>query len=728
MPVEHSYTDLLRLNAWIRKNADTWYLHCTTRTVQESKLFPVPAYMVLSYLQAFYRYPPLLRRLAETISPEMLGDRMRESSTKGNIINLSCIPEFYLAGRQTLIDLGLMKATDAIDDLVFVEDFAERLNLAYHRNHAHVLPSDSHLRAQLLSERRLQVFEADAIGMRPGDRLHKALKRFMATANQFALLSHCESRLGIWNHGPYRCRANEEMLVRGFADLGECDLPWLDGVAAKVTHNNLTIPTIVKDTHFNIVDDWASFEATPSFDHDNVVAVGLYTSDFLSDGEIPVAMENSATLAEFLDHEGETLTIATRELWERMATWTRDQMIDAGAMMYAGVAKDLFHVGGIYDPQDWFTIDARAQRFKPLLNDEYARDFLAELLGFVSLPSQQGSPYSMSKWADQPGDMWSPVPYSVLVDEEFTLSSGACHEGWTSLDAKQEPYLTTRGKLGLNDYNALTRDFVPQSCQLPFRFLDDAWVRDNAESELADKSYKLEQRHSRNLRDCGAGVSREALNSIRERNELSMVQVSAARDPLFLAVHGLAVKKSGTADAVATLMQVDEAVIKNGLAHALEYGLVTGNSEKYMVTAAGANWLAQHYPQLFKPHRNASDFVVAYERFEIINRQLLGLMTRWQTLDVGGRAVPNDHSDKAYDEKIIDELDSLHERVLPILKSFSTHEDRLSVYETLLSRAYDRILDGETDYMSAVKLPSYHTVWFEMHEDLLRILGREREA
>ena len=292
-----------------------------------------------------------------------------------------------------------------------------------------MLPSDYNLRAQLLPERRLQVFEADAIGMRRGDRLHTALKKFLATANQYALLSHCESRLGIWNHGPYRCRANEEMLVRGFADLGECDLPWLDGIAAQVSHNNLTIPTIVKDTHFNIVDDWASFEATPAFDHDNVVAVGLYTADFLSDGEIPVAMDNAATLAEFLDHENNVLAAATRALWQRMARWTRDQMIDAGAMIYAAVAKDMFHVSGLYDPDDWFTIDARAQRFKPLLNDEYARDFLAELLGHISLPAQQGSPYGMNKWADQPGDMWTPVPYAVLVDDEYTLSSGPADGG-----------------------------------------------------------------------------------------------------------------------------------------------------------------------------------------------------------------------------------------------------------------------------------------------------------
>jgi hypothetical protein len=417
MPTTHTYQELLELNSWIRKNSDTWYLHCTTRTVQESKLFPTPAYMSLSYLQAFYRYPTLLRKLADAISPEELGDRLREVNTKATVINLSCIPEFYLAGRQFLIDMGMLKPTDALDDLCFVEDFAKRLNLSYHRNHAHVLPYDAGLRAQVMPERRAQVFEADAIGCKPDDRLHHSLQKFLATANQYSFLAHCECRLGIHNHGPYKCGPNHEMLVRGFVDLAEGDLPWLDGVAAEVTHNNLTIPVILKDTHFHIVDDWASFEATPSYDHDNVVAVGLYTSDFLSDGEIPVAMDNAATLADFLDNEEQILHRATRALWKEVAEWSRDQMLDAGASVYFSVAKDLFHVAGIYEQDDWFMIDERADRVRPLLNDEYARDFLGELLGYLSLPSQQGSPYTMSKHADSPGNMWWTVPYSVLADE-----------------------------------------------------------------------------------------------------------------------------------------------------------------------------------------------------------------------------------------------------------------------------------------------------------------------
>ena len=35
--------------------------------MQESALFPVPAYMMLSYLNAYYRYPELVRRIEEVM-------------------------------------------------------------------------------------------------------------------------------------------------------------------------------------------------------------------------------------------------------------------------------------------------------------------------------------------------------------------------------------------------------------------------------------------------------------------------------------------------------------------------------------------------------------------------------------------------------------------------------------------------------------------------------------
>ena len=515
MPSDLDYTQLLDLNAWVRKNSDAFHWQCTARTVQESKLFPVNPYIAMSYINAWYRYPELFRRLSEVTTPEELGDRAREMSSAAGIIQNGIISQFYLGGRQMMIDMGLIRPTDALDDVAFVLDFTRRLNLAYHRNHAHILPSDAGQRAQVLPERKVQVFHADSFATKPGDRLHTAAGRFLAQLSQYTFLSHCECRLGINNSGPYRIGDNREMLVRDFTDLAEGDYPWLDGVAANVAYNNYTMPVVLQDTHFNIVDDWASFEATPKYDHDKVVSIGLYTSDYLSDGYLPVAMDNPATLADFLEHEREVIQQATSDLWTVMADWSRDQLVDSGLLVYYSVPKDLFHMAGIYRQEDWMLVEDRAQRFKPIMNDEYGRDMIAELVGYISLSSQQGNDYTMSKFSGAPGDMWSTIPYSVLTDDEFTRSVGAIRSGSTSLPPKTSTWTTTQGKLTLDEANALARDLNSVALQEPYRFLDDRWVKDHPDDPRAHALYRDTQRRSRLLADAGAGIGFSDIERLR---------------------------------------------------------------------------------------------------------------------------------------------------------------------------------------------------------------------
>src|SRR5690606_36466859 len=144
---------------------------------------------------------------------------------------------------------------------------------------------------------------------------------------QYAFLAHCECRIGIHNSGPYRFGEKRELLVRDWFDLAEGDYPWLDGIASELPWNNLTIPVVLKDTHFRIVDDWGSFESEPSYAAENVVGVGLYTSDALSDGYGPIGMGSREELATTMERVREILHRATADLWKRIAGWTRDQMI-----------------------------------------------------------------------------------------------------------------------------------------------------------------------------------------------------------------------------------------------------------------------------------------------------------------------------------------------------------------------------------------------------------------
>jgi hypothetical protein len=514
MPSNYTYAQLLEDNAWIRKSSDIFYWQCTTRTVQESKLFPVNPYIALSYYNCWYRYPELLRKIDAAMPAEEIGDRAREVSTGVNTIMMGIIQQFYLGGRQFLLDMGMINPTDGIDDMRFVLDFSRRINLGYHRQNSYVLNSDDNNKGQIHPERTLQVFEADALGCKPGDKLHTSVVRFLATASQYAFLKNCECRLGINNSGPYKV-GNNEMLVRDFIDLAEGDYPWLDGVTSGIEFNNLTLPVIMKDTHFNIVDDWGSFEATPSYDHDNMVAVGLYTSDYLSDGYLPVHMNNASDMADYLDHSRDAMATATSELWKVISGWTRDQMIDAGALVYYSVAKDLAHFAGVYEQDDWFLLEDRTQRLKPIMNDEYGNHSIAELVGYITLSSQQNNPYNMNKWSNQSNDMWSAIPYSVLENDQWTSSVGPIRSGSTSLPAKTAKWTTTQGKLTQAEANAAAKAFTSGPVSAGSKYYDDSWIKYNYASPEADALYKATQANSRLLKGKGAGLSRADIDAIR---------------------------------------------------------------------------------------------------------------------------------------------------------------------------------------------------------------------
>ena len=503
------YRRLLEANELLRKISDTTYWLCITRTVQESKLFPVPSYMLLSYLNAFYRWPELLRRVEREISAEECGDRARESSLKLDTVNAAwAVPAFYLLGREMLLAMGLLRPGDAAEDVAYVLDFVRRFNLAYHRSDAHLTNKDFGDRSQYLPERTLQVFEADLFETKPGDRLHTAATQLLSQLSQYAFLAHCECRIGIHTSGPYRFGDGRELVVRDFFDIAEGDYPWLDGIAPGLEWSNLTIPVVMKDTHFHLVDDWGSFESEPSWSAANVAAVGLYTSDALSDGYEPVAMESAEALAATMERIREVLKQATAELWKRIAGWTRDQMIDAGAIVYSSVAKDFAHLAGTYDPADWMTIDERAARFKPLLNDEYGRDALGEMVGLMSFPTQQVNEYVMARTSNAAHHMMSAVPYSVLVEDGWAQTVGPLRPGTSSLPPKTGTYVTSRGRLDLETYNRLARAHRPRVLEEPWRFLDDEWVKTNAGTPRADELYRMSQERSRSLRGAGSALRR----------------------------------------------------------------------------------------------------------------------------------------------------------------------------------------------------------------------------
>lgn len=196
---------------------------------------------------------------------------------------------------------------------------------------------------------------------------------------------------------------------------------------------------------------------------------------------------------------------------------------------------------------------------------------------------------------------------------------------------------------------------------------------------------------------------------------------------LHLAMHGVAVKKHGTAEAVAAVAGLPLLQVSAALAGAVAKGRVAEAEGRFVLTPAGRMILDGEYSRFHLDLRANQAFTGAYERFETINRELKQIITDWQTVEIGGRRVANDHANKAHDDRIIDRLGSLHDRFEPILNTLVAAVPRLACYRDKLGLALDKAADGEIAWVSDARSESYHTVWFELHEDLLRLLGRTRD-
>src|SRR5690606_5736728 len=115
----------------------------------------------------------------------------------------------------------------------------------------------------------------------------------------------------------------------------------------------------------------------------------------------------------------------------------------------------------------------------------------------------------------------------------------------------------------------------------------------------------------------------------------------------------------------------------------------------------------------------APEVDAAYEGFLEHNQRFLSLCTAWQLRTIGpGRFEPNGHDDPGYDAEVIGRLCATDDAIAPVLDRLSAALDRFGGYRPRLAEARRRIERGEGDWFVRPVIDSYHTVWFELHEDL----------
>jgi pyruvate,orthophosphate dikinase len=117
----------------------------------------------------------------------------------------------------------------------------------------------------------------------------------------------------------------------------------------------------------------------------------------------------------------------------------------------------------------------------------------------------------------------------------------------------------------------------------------------------------------------------------------------------------------------------------------------------------------------------------ALDAFFALDGRMKETVTAWQLRPGDGEPVVNDHADADYDREVLQRLEALHRDAAAFLEPVAVASRRLSGYRPRLARALERALGGDELYVASPRVDSYHGIWFELHEDLIRLAGRTRE-
>jgi hypothetical protein len=204
-----------------------------------------------------------------------------------------------------------------------------------------------------------------------------------------------------------------------------------------------------------------------------------------------------------------------------------------------------------------------------------------------------------------------------------------------------------------------------------------------------------------------------------------------ASTPELLVLH--AVRLQGVADdeQVARRFALDPAVAKELLLDYQAYGWITWSEFAgiggWSLMASGREENERRLAAELESIAGGETVREIHQAFLPLNARLQIACTQWQLkpTDDDPHAF-NDHSDPAWDRRVIAELTALADQLGPLARTLEATLGRFQGYRTRFAAALDRVQAGDSGWVDRTNVDSCHKVWFELHEDLIATLGLTR--
>lgn len=190
-----------------------------------------------------------------------------------------------------------------------------------------------------------------------------------------------------------------------------------------------------------------------------------------------------------------------------------------------------------------------------------------------------------------------------------------------------------------------------------------------------------------------------------------------------------AVRLGGVADtdAVVDRAPLREADVERTLDAASRAGWVErfifGDTSGWIITDDGSTRLAE----LLRAEVLARDATTVLEAthhaFEPLNDRFVALVSRWQL-----ESSPAAGAASADKERLVSSLLTIGEQLREVLSELIRVLPRFGRYPAQYAAAAESARRGDLSWVAGVGFLSCHTVWAELHQDLLSTLGRDRST
>ena len=200
-----------------------------------------------------------------------------------------------------------------------------------------------------------------------------------------------------------------------------------------------------------------------------------------------------------------------------------------------------------------------------------------------------------------------------------------------------------------------------------------------------------------------------------------------------LALHAVRLRGMANDDEVAARFDLDRVVAAECLLDFQAFGWITrvefAGTGGWTLTEAGR---AENVRQLADELASTgfrSSVGRAYEEFLPHNGSLMRACTDWQLRPSAIEPLAvNDHTDKVWDQRVLNTLSELSGELRSLCLELGDRLTRFRGYDKRFAAALKRAEDGELSWVNRPRADSCHTVWMELHEDLVATLGVQRGA